>query len=129
MASRQMVRTSGTVTTCRGRSNEYRISTFTPLLTAAGDLRFALGPLPGWGSAGTWGDLGGNRRQRQRDPEAGRAGPYEVEPTAVRLHQRAGQRQADAVAALAGRPPFEQPGAGLGADPRALVLDGQMAVV
>ena len=39
MASRQMVRTSGTVTPSRGRCNEYRISTFTPLLTPAGELR------------------------------------------------------------------------------------------
>ncbi len=39
MASRQMVRTKGTVTTSRGSRNEYRISTLTPLLTAADEFR------------------------------------------------------------------------------------------
>src|SRR5438552_15084978 len=76
MASRQMVRTSGTVTTSRGSRNEYRISTLTPLLTAADELWFASGePLPGLGRCRT---LGGTGRQRERDPEAGRNGPDEV---------------------------------------------------
>src|SRR5205085_5522897 len=109
MASRQMVRTSGTVTASRGRRNEYRISTLTPLLTAAGELRCHLTkPLPPLGCSRTW---GGRSRQGQGDPEAGRAGPDEVEPAAVGLDQGAGQRQPDAVPAGRADPPLEQPGA------------------
>src|SRR5437870_4514476 len=127
MASRQMVRTSGTVTTSRGSRNEYRISTLTPLLTAADELWFASGePLPGLGRCRT---LGGTGRQRERDPEAGRNGPDEVQPAAVGLHQRPGQGQADAVAAIAGAPALEEAGSGLGVDPRPLVLDGEVTVV
>src|SRR5581483_1111742 len=128
-----MVRTRGTVATSRGRRNEYRISTLTPLLTAAGELldfaSAATEPLPGLGFGRTWGGAGGKARQGQRDPEAGRAGPQEVEAATVGLHQGAGQGEADAVPALARHPAFEQPRAGLGGDARPLVLDRQMAVV
>src|SRR5581483_8592868 len=96
---------------------------------ASGELPFASGPLPGLGIGRTWGGLGGGVGQGECDAEAGRAGPDEVEPAAVGLHQRAGQRQADAVPALAGHPALEEPGAGPRVDARSLVLDGEMAVV
>src|SRR5581483_6750811 len=111
IASRQIVRTRGTVTTSRGRRNEYRISTGKPL--------------PDCGTRRTCGRTG----QWQGYPESGGAGPDEIEPAAVGLHQGPGQGQADAVAAGPARPPVEQAGAGLGVDARALVLDGEMAVV